>query len=135
MAGGQQNSGFSTGGAGNGPLSAPEFSSAPNGDDWEDRLSRIEAESENLHNNVALLRAEWENTKLRQGDIRSAYEELREAVLRYAVACAATDVQVAMLRARGENSEAAENLRRCVEEQTQASDALRSLARIPRPTR
>lgn len=55
---------------------------------------------------------------------------LREAVLRYAIACAAVDLQVAILRARGEtHGESIQNLQRCTDEQTEASNALRLLAR------
>lgn len=97
---------------------------------WETRLAFAEAEAARLSESVAALRAEWELRREDERGLRVAYDELRDAVLRYAVACGAVEVQVAMMRARGDGGgELAENLRRSIEEQTEASNALRALAR------
>jgi hypothetical protein len=99
-------------------------------EEWEERLARSEAQLESLRLEIQSLREDWENKQEHsQGALQQDYEILREAVLRYAVACGAVDVQVAMLRARGTGDEAADSLRRAMEEQTDASNVLRALAR------
>lgn len=103
--------------------------------DWERRLERLERDAARLQQSANELRAQWQQSQQTQNEAAQVTEALREAVLRYAVACAATEVQAAMLRARGDGTDAAENLRRCVEEQTEASNALRALARTLHPTR
>ena len=97
-------------------------------DNLESRLNQLESEAQHLRDEIGKLRADWEQqTTVRQSD---EHAQLRQAVLRYAVACAAVDVQVALLRARGEtNKEAIEHLQKCTDEQTEASNALRALAR------
>lgn len=102
----------------------------PKRENWETRLGETEALLERLQQDVFQLREELSQERS-QDTLQLDYDILREAVLRYAIACGAVDVQVAMLRARGEGSgpDAAESLRRAMEEQTEASNVLRSLAR------
>jgi len=99
-------------------------------ENWESRLSESEALLERLQEDVFRLREEL-SQEHSEDSLQLEYDILREAVLRYAIACGAVDVQVAMLRARGEGSgpDAAESLRRAMEEQTESSNVLRSLAR------
>ena len=96
-------------------------------DHLESRLRELEMQAQRLQSEVQRLREDWGRETQRITDENT---ELREAVLRYAVACAAVDVQVALLRARGEsNAEILEGLQKCTDEQTEASNALRALAR------
>jgi hypothetical protein len=99
-------------------------------EDWETRLSESEAQLERLREDITLLRDELSQEQS-QDHLQSDYEILREAVLRYAIACGAVDVQLAMLQARGEGAgpEAADSLHRAMEERTESSNVLRSLAR------
>lgn len=95
----------------------------------EKRLTALEQFAERFQRDVIELRDDWEQER-NAASLKAENEALREAVLRYAVACGAVDLQVAMLRARGEAREdVRENLQRCIEEQTEASNALRALAR------
>jgi chromosome segregation ATPase len=97
---------------------------------WEARFADMEAEIARLTAELRALRAEWERTRGGRGELQAEFDALRDAVLRYAVACGAVDVQIAMMRARGDSSgEVAENLSRSLEEQTEASNALRAFAR------
>jgi chromosome segregation ATPase len=97
-------------------------------ENWERRFAEIEAELARLEAEVRELRADWHYDQ-EAGDLQAQYAALREAVLRYAVACGAVEVQIAMMRARGAGGDVADNLQRSIEEQNAASDALRSLAR------
>ncbi len=97
--------------------------------DWERRMERLQQDTARLQQEASELHALWYQFQQNQVEATQLHEALREAVLRYAVACAATEVQAAMLRARGDSLDVAENLRRCVEEQHEASNALRTLAR------
>jgi predicted nucleic acid-binding Zn-ribbon protein len=100
--------------------------------EWEIRLSAVETDAARLRDEAAALRRDWERRQAEAEDLREEYDALRESVLRYAIACGAVDVQMAMLRARpteGREEAAMESLRRAMEEQNEASDALRALAR------
>jgi chromosome segregation ATPase len=93
------------------------------------QFSQIESEVRRLTSELEAMRGRWEQEK-EQTDLQTEFETLREAVLRYAIACGQVDVQVAVLRARGDTSgDITENLRRNLEEQNEASMALRALAR------
>ena len=75
------------------------------------------------------MRAEWiarrKNDTLAQQNVR-----LREAVLRYAVACAQVDLQKAMLQARNEGRDLLlEGLKHSLDEEERASHELRELAK------
>jgi chromosome segregation ATPase len=99
-------------------------------DNWETRFAEMEAEIARLTADLRTLQADWERAQGGDSTLQTEYEALRDAVMRFAVACGAVDVQVAMMRARGDSSgEVAENLSRSLEEQTEASNALRALAR------
>jgi hypothetical protein len=90
----------------------------------------MEAEIARLTADLRALRADWERRRDGTTDLQLELDAIRDAVLRYAIACGAVDVQIAMMRARGDSSgEVAENLSRSLEEQTEASNALRALAR------
>jgi len=99
------------------------------GDSLATQFLHIEAEVRRLTAELDEIRSRWEQEK-DETDLRSEYETLREAVRRYAIACGQVDLQVAVLRARGDASgDITDNLRRSLEEQSEASMALRSLAR------
>jgi hypothetical protein len=99
------------------------------GENLAAQFSQIEAEVRRLTSELEEMRSRWEQER-EQTDLRTEYETLREAVLRYAIACGQVDVQVAVLRARGDASgDITESLRQSVEEQGEASMALRALAR------
>lgn len=90
----------------------------------------MEAEIARLTAELRALRADWERRRGGDTELQAELDAIRDAVLRYAVACGAVDVQIAMMRARGDsNGEVAENLSQSLEEQTEASNALRALAR------
>ena len=99
--------------------------------EWEERLEQAEREVARLAQSLSDLRHESETHRAQASESISVTEALREAVVRYAVACGAVDVQVAMLRARGSEGReyAMESLRHAMEEQTEASNALRLLAK------
>src|SRR5687768_11181204 len=103
----------------------PQLNKATNSkrENWETRLGETEALLERLQQDVFQLREEL-SQEHSEDSLQLDYDILREAVLRYAIACGAVDVQVAMLRARGEGSgpDAAESLRRAMEEQTESSN-------------
>lgn len=92
------------------------------------RIAQTEAELERLRLQLQELRHDWERESA--NELRGQLEAMREAVLRYSFACAEVDMRLALIRARADDTvEAAEILRRSLEEQTAASDELRRLAR------
>lgn len=99
-------------------------------------IARLEEEARRLLSEVTALRQQWDASQERD-HLRSENEQLRarcgqlqEAVVRYALACAQVDVQVAMMRARGESRDGViENLRKSMDEEAAASQALRDLAK------
>jgi hypothetical protein len=98
------------------------------GDNLAAHFSQIEAEVRRLTTELEEMRGRWEHER-EQTDLRTEFETLRDAVLRYAIACGQVDLQVAILRARGDDGDITENLRRSLEEQNESSMALRTLAR------
>lgn len=93
------------------------------------RLGATEAELTRLSATLRQARLEWE--RIDASDLQERYDTLRRAVQRYSRACAEVDLCIALIHARNDaNGEAAENLRRSLEEQTVASNELRSLARL-----
>src|SRR5690348_8480837 len=101
------------------------------GDSLATQFLHIEAEVRRLTTELDEIRNRWEQEQKKdETDLRSEYETLREAVRRYAIACGQVDLQIAVLRARGDaNGDIIENLRRSLEEQNEASLALRALWR------
>lgn len=96
--------------------------------DIPQRIAQTEAELERLRLQLQELRHDWERESA--SELRGQFEAMREAVLRYSFACAEVDMRLALIRARADDTvEAAEILRRSLEEQTAASDELRRLAR------
>lgn len=116
-----------------GSLNLPDMSfDPPQSDNWESRLSRIEADARRLLEEAAELRREREQEREADSGLYEDYAAMKDVIIRYAVACGAVDVQTAMLRARpgeGRENAAMDNLRRAMEEQNEASNALRTLAR------
>ena len=120
-------------------------------DDLETRIAHAQARAQRLNEEIARLRAEQERAEQIRAEAQAArvpeiaentQASLEEAVLRYAVACGAVDVQIALLRAQGTigssagtPSEVLHNLSESLEEQSAASAVLRSLARTLRQAR
>jgi hypothetical protein len=100
-------------------------------DTFEDRFANAEAEIRRLTNAFSDLRNQWDKEREHDsGSLREDYETLKKAVLDYVIAYGAVDVQVALLRARGDvDGDVYDILRRSLEEQANALHALRTLAR------
>jgi chromosome segregation ATPase len=104
-------------------------------DNIEERFAQAEERVRRLTGELNELKDLWEETQREREQEQSStlkedYETLKKAVLDYVIAYGAVDVQVALLRARGDSAgEVLDNLRRSLEEQANALHHLRSLAR------
>ncbi len=95
---------------------------------FDDRIAQLEGEAETIRNRIASVRSDFDRfTEVEQ--LRAENELMKQAILRYAVACGSVDLQVVLLRARGDSIATMENFQRVTEEQNDASNALRTLAR------
>lgn len=94
----------------------------------EERLSELEREAERLRQDVSALRAHF--TERQQLDaLKAENQMLRQAILRYALACGAVDLQMALVRSRHERTgESVEHLKAATDEEETASRALRDIA-------
>jgi hypothetical protein len=94
----------------------------------EERLVYLENQAEQLRQDVALLRTQF--TERQQLDLLKAENQLlRQAVLRYALACGDVDLKMAMARSRHESSpESLASLKQATDEEKDASRNLRELA-------
>jgi hypothetical protein len=95
----------------------------------EARIAALEADAEQFATSVRTLKQDWA-TQQEALSLQGSYEEMRQAILRYGVACAQVDVQTAMMRARSESRDGLiESLRAAMDEEAAASLALREIAR------
>ncbi|WP_395144481.1 hypothetical protein [Armatimonas sp.] len=94
----------------------------------EERLVELEREAERLRQDVAALRSHF--TERQQLDALKAENQLlRQAVFRYALACGAADLQMALIRSRHERTgESVLQLKQATDEEEAASRALRDIA-------
>jgi hypothetical protein len=94
----------------------------------EERLVELERESERLRQNVVALRSHFEERQQLDA-LKVENQTLRQAILRYALACGSMDLQMALYRSRHEHTgENADQLKVAKEEEADASRALRDLA-------
>jgi hypothetical protein len=94
----------------------------------ENRLIELEQEAEHLRQGVAALRAQF-SERQELDRVKAENQLLRQAILRYALACGAVDLQLALFKSRHERtSEGADQLKRATEEEEAASRALRDIA-------
>jgi hypothetical protein len=94
----------------------------------EERIIQLEAEADRLRQDVEALRQQFVQAQLAERLLKEN-ERLNEAILRYAIACGAVDVQMAMMRARNENrDDVMANLKIATDEEEAASKVLRELA-------
>ena len=100
-------------------------------DNIEDRFLQAELEVKRLTDALDDLRQQWESQReQKQGGLKEDYNALKQAVLDYVVACGSVDVQVAMLRARGDvGGDTTEVLRRSLEEQANTFHQLKAMTR------
>ena len=94
----------------------------------DEKITQLEADAARLTREVASLRAQFAAEREAES-LRAENESLRAAVVRYAVACAQVDLQVALVRARGESSAADSNLKSMMDEEAASSKVLRELAK------
>jgi regulator of replication initiation timing len=95
----------------------------------EERIDQLEEEARRLGREVAALRGHF-RAEQEIEQLRAENAHLREVVVRYAVACAQVDLQVAIVRARGGESAAAdESLKTLMAEEQDASRVLRDIAK------
>lgn len=94
----------------------------------EERLQELESQAQRLQQEVAALRIQF--TEHQQLDsLKSENQLLRQAILRYALACGDVDLQMALVRSRHERSAVSmENLKKATDEEEAASRALRDIA-------
>lgn len=94
----------------------------------EERLVELEREAERLRQDVAALRSHF--TERQQMDaLRAESQTLRQAILRYALAYGAVELQMALMHSRHERTpDALEQLKQATEEEAAASRALCTLA-------
>ena len=94
----------------------------------DERIKQLEADAERLMREVVAVRAEVTAAQENES-LRTENEALRAAVVRYAVACAQVDLQVALVRARGDSGTADTNLKVLMDEEAASSRVLRDLAK------
>ncbi|MGC4046166.1 MAG: hypothetical protein QM758_20445 [Armatimonas sp.] len=95
----------------------------------EERINQLEEEAHRLGREVAALRAHF-RAEQEAEQLRAENTRMRESIVRYAVACAQVDLQVAIVRARGTDGTAAEDsLKNLMAEESDASRILRDLAK------
>jgi hypothetical protein len=93
----------------------------------EQRLVELENQAEQLRQHVLELRVQFEEHQ-QLGALKAENQLLRQAILRYALACGAVDLQMALVRSRHErNPESVEQLKQATDEEEAASRALRDL--------
>jgi ribosomal protein S12 methylthiotransferase accessory factor YcaO len=94
----------------------------------EQRLAQLENQAEQLRDEVVALRAQF--TDHQQLDsLKAENQLLRQAILRYALACGDVDLQMALVRSRHErNQTSMDSLKTATDEEEAASRALRELA-------
>jgi regulator of replication initiation timing len=94
----------------------------------DERIKQLEADAERLMREVASVRAQVTAAQETE-TLRTENLALRTAVTQYAVACAQVDLQVALVRARGDSGAADSNLKSLMDQEAAASRVLRDLAR------
>ncbi len=95
----------------------------------EERINQLEEDARRLGREVAALRAHF-RAEQEIEQLRNENARMREAVVRYAVACAQVDLQVAIVRARGADGNSAEDsLKTLMAEESDASRIIRDLAK------
>ena len=94
----------------------------------EQRLTQLENQAEQLRNEVTALRAQF--TEHQQLDsLKAENQLLRQAVLRYALACGDVDIKMALVRSRHDRNLASmDDLKEATDEEEAASRALRDIA-------
>lgn len=94
----------------------------------EERLIQLEAEAERLQQDIADLRTRFiqdQQLEILERENRA----MRQAILRYSIACGTVDLQMALLKARHERTpEALDQLKEATLEEETASRSLRDLA-------
>ena len=94
----------------------------------EDRLAELEREADRLRQEVGALRSHFSDRQQLEG-LMAENHRLRQAILRYALACGAADLQMALVRSRHERTgESFEQFKKAEEEEEAASRALRDIA-------
>lgn len=94
----------------------------------EDRLGELEREAARLQQDVAALRSHF-SERQQLDALKAENQTLRQAVLRYALACGAVDLQMALVRSRHERTgESVNQLKLATDEEEASSHALRELA-------
>lgn len=86
----------------------------------DEKIRQLEADAARLSREVESVRARF-SAEREVETLRAENESLRAAVVRYAVACAQVDLQVALVRARGESSAADANLKSMMDEEAASS--------------
>ncbi len=100
-------------------------------DQCEREKELLRAHSGNLERHLDTLRNHLATAQTEAMDARSQYSTLRDLVVRYAVACAAVDLQQAMMRRDPQSGRETlgASLGQALQEERTASDALRAFAR------
>lgn len=94
----------------------------------EDRLVELERETERLQRDVVALRTHF-SERQQLDALKAENQVLRQAILRYALACGAVDLQMALVRSRHERTgESVDQLKLATDEEEAASRGLRELA-------
>ena len=94
----------------------------------EERLTQLEAEAQRLRQDIAALRGHFVESQQLES-LKRENLAMRQAILRYSIACGAVDLQMALLKARHERTpEALEQLKEASTEEEAASRYLRTLA-------
>lgn len=94
----------------------------------EERITQLEIEADRLKKEIEILRSQFEQGQ-RADRLELENALLKEAILRYAIACGQVDVQMALVRARNENrDDVMTNLKAATDEEEAASKVLRDLA-------
>jgi hypothetical protein len=94
----------------------------------EERLGDLEREAERLRQDVAALRSHF-SERQQLDALKAENQTLRQAILRYALACGSVDLQMALVRSRHERTGGSvDQLKFATDEEEAASRALRDLA-------
>jgi hypothetical protein len=95
----------------------------------EERLQQLEEQARRFAQEVAAARAHFAAEQELE-HLKEENSRLRQAVIRYAVACAQVDLQVAIVRARGGDGPASdESLKSLMAEEAESSRLLRHIAK------
>jgi len=100
-------------------------------DQCERERELLRSHSENLERHIETMRNHLATAQTDAMEARNQYSGLRDLVVRYAVACAAVDLQQAMLRRDPQSGRETlgASLRQALQDERTSSDALRAFAR------